>query len=460
MPASKILIIGLDCAAPEIVFDRFADDLPVLSRLRQQSRWGRLESVKPPITVPAWAAMMSGKDPGRLGIYGFRNRASTRYDDLVTVNSDTVKEPQLWDILGSLGLSSIVIGAPPGYPVRPIRGVRVGCFLTPNTDGSDWVYPTSLAPVIKQKFGQYFVDVPNFRSDDKDRLLREITDLNRQQFDLSEFLLGRERWDFFFLVNIAVDRMHHAFWSTFDPEHRNYEPNSRFEPAMREFYRETDRRIGRLLEFAGPETIVLVVSDHGGKRIDGGICVNEWLIQKGWLALRGPLPDQPLPYAQVGVDWSRTKAWGEGGYYARIFINKLGREPQGTVTPEEFDQFKRELIDGLKSIPDDQGRPLSTSIYSPDEVYPESRGNPPDLFVHFGDLHWRSIGSVGYHAIHTLENDTGPDDANHSQHGLYILRAPGVEPGQADGKLLQIAPTLLKLLGKRIPKDMLHSPMV
>ena len=109
------MVIGLDCAAPELVFEQFAGQLPAFDELRRRSRWGRLESVKPPITVPAWACMMSGKDPGRLGIYGFRNRASYGYDDLRTARSDSVKEPLLWDILGTLGMQSIVIGVPPGY---------------------------------------------------------------------------------------------------------------------------------------------------------------------------------------------------------------------------------------------------------------------------------------------------------------------------------------------------------
>ena len=69
------MVIGLDCAAPELVFDRWLDDLPNLKSLYQSGLHGLLRSCDPPITVPAWSVMMSSKSPGRLGVYGFRNRA-------------------------------------------------------------------------------------------------------------------------------------------------------------------------------------------------------------------------------------------------------------------------------------------------------------------------------------------------------------------------------------------------
>lgn len=454
------MIIGLDCAAPELVFDQFAGKLPTFDALRQRSRWGRLESVKPPITVPAWACMMSGKDPGRLGIYGFRNRASHGYDDLQTARSDSIKEPLLWDILGTLGMQSIVIGVPPGYPVKPVRGIRIGCFLTPHTNGDDWVAPPALASELRKAVGGYEVDVENFRSPDKERLLADIFALNERQFDAAEYLLAKKPWDFFMLVNIAVDRMHHAFWASFDPAHRKFAPNNPYQDKMLEFYRRVDVRLARLLEFADDTTAVLVVSDHGAKRIDGGVCVNEWLIREGLLTLKGPMPTEPTPYAKVGVDWSRTKVWGEGGYYARIFLNVAGREPDGQIPAEHVESFRTELGQRLRNIPDDQGRSMKTEVYRPEEVYREVRGIAPDLLVHFGDLHWRSIGTVGHGGIHTLENDTGPDDANHAQHGLYLLSGPGVTPGNTDAHLLQIAPTLLTLLGKRVPKDMAMAPLM
>ena len=118
--AAKVVVIGLDCAEPSLVFERFADRLPHLSGLRSRGPWGKLRSCDPPITVPAWMSMMSSKDPGTLGYYGFRNRADRSYERMTTATSLAVREPLLWDYLGAAGPS----GDPDRESPRPIRPDR------------------------------------------------------------------------------------------------------------------------------------------------------------------------------------------------------------------------------------------------------------------------------------------------------------------------------------------------
>ncbi len=88
----RLLIIGLDCAEPSLIFGQWRDDLPNLARLMQKGSYGTLESCIPAITVPAWSCMMSGRDPGELGIYGFRNRADRNYQQMVVADSRAVKQ--------------------------------------------------------------------------------------------------------------------------------------------------------------------------------------------------------------------------------------------------------------------------------------------------------------------------------------------------------------------------------
>jgi predicted AlkP superfamily phosphohydrolase/phosphomutase len=110
----------------------------------------------------------------------------------------------------------------------------------------------------------------------------------------------------------------------------------------------------------------------------------------------------------------------------------------------------------LEDLADDSGHHMGTRVFKPEENYPVVKGIPPDLIVYFGDLRWRSVGSVGIGSIHTFENDTGPDDANHAQHGIFIMRVPGMKPrGKVPGlHIMDVAPTVLKLLGLRVPEDM------
>src|SRR6266581_4810915 len=122
----KICVLGLDCAAPEILLTR--EDLPNIRALMQRGAWGRLESVIPPITVPAWMCLSTSQDPGSLGVYGFRNRANYTYGGLAITDSTSIQTPAIWDYLAEQGKKSVIVGVPPGFPPRKINGISVGCL--------------------------------------------------------------------------------------------------------------------------------------------------------------------------------------------------------------------------------------------------------------------------------------------------------------------------------------------
>src|SRR5690242_6469873 len=173
MPFSKLLVVGLDSAAPALVFDRWRDELPTLAGLIARGAHGRMRSTHPPITVPAWTSMMSSRDPGELGFYGFRNRKDHSYDGYSFANSAQVKVPRLWDRLGDAGLHCVVLGVPQTYPPSPIHGEMVTCFLTPSTQ-SAYTHPASLKAEVEEVTGGYLLDVDDFRTADKAALLKRV----------------------------------------------------------------------------------------------------------------------------------------------------------------------------------------------------------------------------------------------------------------------------------------------
>ena len=453
------MIVGLDCAEPSLVLERWRDELPTISGLMERGAYGRLTSVIPPITVHAWSCMMSSKTPGDLGVYGFRNRSDHTYDGAFIAMSTAIKEPRLWDYVTRAGGSSIVLSVPGCYPPKPLNGVMVGCFLTPSID-SKYTYPAALKDEIEGVVGEYLFDTKDFRTDDKEYLLRQVYEMTDRRFALAEHLLATKPWSLFAMVEMGPDRMHHGFWKDMDPEHRKHVAGGPYEDAILDYHRHVDGLIGRLLAHADDDTAILVVSDHGAKRMDGGIRVNEWLRQEGLLATQRE-PDGRTSLADVGIDWSRTTAWGEGGYYSRVFLNVAGREPEGTIPPGDYERVRADLARRLEAIPDENGDPIPTKVFFPDEVYPEVKGVAPDLIVHFGDLLWRSVGTVGGdEGIHTFENDTGPDDANHAQDGLYVVAGPGFDAtGRADAHLLDIAPTVLEILEIEAPAGLRGRPL-
>ncbi len=456
----KVALIGLDCAAPELVFERWREELPHLKQLMDRGVYGRLESVHPPITVPAWACMMTSKDPGQLGIYGFRNRKDHSYQGYGFANASAITHDLVWDLLGRAGKRVILLGVPPSYPPKPVNGIQVGCFLTPSTE-SPYTYPPEVKWEVEKVAGGYVLDVEGFRTDEKGALLRRIYDKTRKHFAVAQHFLKTRPWDFFMMVEMGVDRIHHGFWKYMDPAHHKNTPGNPYEHAIREYYRYVDGEVGELLALLPDETVILVVSDHGAKKMDGGICFNEWLIQRGYLALK-TYPNQRTPIDKVEIDWSKTKAWGDGGYYGRLFLNVRGREPQGTLDPRDVEKVRSDLIAEIEAIQDPSGRNIGSRAYRPEDLYRECRGVPPDLLVYFGNLDWRSVGAVGMQTIHTFENDTGPDDANHAQHGICILADPrnGHSKIHEGLHLMDCAPTILGLFGLSVPADMGGKPFV
>jgi predicted AlkP superfamily phosphohydrolase/phosphomutase len=370
-------------------------------------------------------------------------------------SSRSITEPAIWDQLACEGKRSIIVGVPPGYPPRRINGISVSCFLTPDTDKSTFTHPAELSQEIRQLVGHYPVDVQGFRTDNKAWLRDEIFAMSRTQFQVVRHLLRTKEWDYFHFVDIGLDRIHHGFWKYHDPLHILHEPNSVFRSAIHDYYRHLDEEVGPILDLLNDDTVVLLVSDHGAQRLDGGFCVNEWLVREGLLVLNN-YPHEITPFPNLDIDWEHTRVWSEGGYYARVFLNVKGREPQGTIERADYESFRSEIKAKFEGTTDAHGNLLGTLVFKPEEIYHKVQNVAPDLIVHFGGLYWRSIGGVGYPTIHVLENDTGPDDCNHAQFGAFILAAPNSPlQGEVSGAhLLDMAPTLLDLGGYEIGQSM------
>lgn len=456
----KLFVIGLDCAEPTLVFDWWLDQLPNLRRLIQGGTYGRLTSSIPCITVPAWSSMLASADPGVLGIYGFRNRADYSYDHMTTATGSAVRQKRVWDYLGEVGKQVVCVGIPQTYPVRPVNGCLISDFLTPSVQ-QQYTYPHELrADVERTLDGQiYDVDVRNFRTDDKDDLLNQIFSMTEKRFKVLHYLQQQKAWDFFMFVEIGVDRIHHGFWRYIDPAHRLFTAGNRYQNSILAYYQYVDHELGQMLERLDDNTAVLVVSDHGAKKMDGGFCLNEWLIREGYLTLKGepPSPGQLTPLEKVEINWSRTLAWGAGGYYGRLFLNVAGREPSGVIPPTEYEAVRTEISRKISALCDHQGQPLGNVCYRPQEIYQTVNNPAPDLIIYFGDLHWRSVGTLGHDELYTFENDTGPDDANHAQEGLFIYYDPRRSLGGKEihgAQLMDIAPTILQHYGQPIPAQM------
>ena len=446
----RVMVIGLDSAPPSTTFERFLPVMPNLAEILDSSVYGPLRSAHPPITVPAWAVMATGLTPGELGMYGFRHRKPGDYTDYYLITSRNLDRPTVWDFLAERDLKSLLIGFPPSYPPMKVQGWVISDFHTPS-DAKNYTYPSWFRMEVERLAGGRFIHDVEFRVEDRRPLTRELWRMTEQHLKVVEKLARSKDWSLLWYVEIGVDRLHHAFWKFFDENHPRHVEDPELAEFVENYYKLIDDGIGRLRR-AAPDAHLLIVSDHGAKAMEGAFVINEWLADNGYLDFERP--EEQTPFNRVKVNWDRTKAWGWGGYYARIFVNMRGREPNGVVDPEDAESLIRQIADDLNKVTLPNGRRMGAQVYLPRELYPEVRGDAPDAIAYFGDLAWRSAGTVGHGRWFLEENDTGPDDAVHDWDGIFVLYDPeGRVPARQNSKeIYDVVPTILEIFG--IPRGL------
>lgn len=445
----RVIVIGLDCAPAGLVFDRLAPRLPFLRSMRRKGASGVLRSIVPPITVPAWAAMMSGLDAGALGVYGFRDRVpGTR--TMRTVTSSDIQARYLWDVLAERGLTTTTLFVPPSFPVVPRPVQSISCMLTP-ADAEVITHPPELRAELEATLGAECLraDVRTEDEADPERLLEALEAQVAGHFDLCEHLLREKPTDLFVMVEMATDRLHHGLWPALDPSDARHPRFAEHRRRAEDVYVQIDRRLARLSE-QHPDATLVVVSDHGARSVEGGIYVNELLRRAGLLVLTDE-PGRATPIASAAIDEARTVAWGEGGYYARVFLRDdvVGAEREEALTVIER---------AVSAVTTADGRPLEHRVIRPRAHFAVARGVPPDLLVFFGDLRYRALGAVGTGTIHATPHEVdgggGRGGCNHDWDGILLASGPQISGGATlEASILDVAPTLLRCFGVDAPAD-------
>ncbi|MBN2342615.1 MAG: alkaline phosphatase family protein [Deltaproteobacteria bacterium] len=417
MTPPKVIIVGLDSVPPALAFQYYKDVMPNFSALCDEGSFGPLRSTDPPITIPAWVSMTTGKNPGQLGMYGFQRHIGPGKARLIC--TDDIQFPRIWDLAAASKQRSVVVSVPLTYPAKPSPLITMTTgFLTPSTE-TRWATRPSLARQLHEQFGEYIIDVSDFRSTDIKRIYRDCVQFTQQHFAIFRHLIRSTAPQFAMMVDLGPDRLHHAALRYILPTHPKFEPSD----IGRRYYQLLDNEIGRTLELAGGDTLVMVVSDHGVRPLEGCVCINELLINQGYLVLDEPYPTTPTPIEKLRIDWSRTVATAKGGYVGRVFIHtntNSSLHAQNTQRRNLLHSIRR----CIETLPSPTESPLHHKIFHVDELYPEATGTPPDLTIYFDNLRLRAAGTIGHRALFIPTNDNGPDDANHDYHGILAANQP------------------------------------
>lgn len=458
---SKVFVFGVDGAAPELLFEKWLPELPTFRKLIETGISAKLNSSIPPSTITAWSSMFSGKDTSEIGVFSFTYK--DKNGQTKVVDSSQVQCQRLWDLLPS-NKKTVSLFVPLTYPVKPINGIIVSDFLSLGVD-ENCAAPSRIVERIKQfQYPEIFFDVAvglgRHKALEIDELLKKTYQMTAMQLTLLKELLVQENWDLFIAVMIGTDRLQHMLWRHFDSAHRRYIPDSPHQQALKEYYIYLDQQLAEIIQMLPTDTAIIVASDHGMIKQEGKINLNNWLMEKGYLhltaAAQEKIKEGKTRFQFEFVDLNRSKVYAAGAYNARIFLNKK-------VLGSDYQRFKKQLIQELKEITDDQGNRLNTFVYEKEEIYarPELE-ECPDLTVYFDDLRWACNPDLGQTGLYSWESAVGADSAGHSRQGIFILNSPEIKArGRInDIDIRQVAPTILKLMKLPIPNDITVSSII
>lgn len=262
----------------------------------------------------------------------------------------------------------------------------------------------------------------------------------------------------------STDRVNHMYWRYLDPEHPAREGfgDEKLRDAIPEHYARIDEMIGRTMARCDdPDTVLMVVSDHGAKSFRRGLDMNRWLIENGYMALKEDADPKAKYLARV--DWSKTRAYGSG--LAGVYLNLKGREAEGIVDPgEEADRLREEIAEKLEALVDSEtgGKPI-LKVYNSLRFYKGPyKSDAPDLMIGYNEgyrVSWEA--AIGDITDRVFCDNTKAWSADH-------LLDPRLVPGiffcnrdiQADKpRIMDLGPTTLQLFGVDVPAHMDGKPL-
>ena len=303
-----------------------------------------------------------------------------------------------------------------------------------------------------------------------------MDDLYRAFDDRAQVILDRvetKQWDLMVGVIESTDRVQHMMWRLIDPMHPMYDAAlaAKYGDSIERVYRRCDQFVGDVLDRIGPDTPVMIVSDHGFHSFRQSVNLNTWLVQQGYMVLQGQAPgDKKLGDLFGGgqfwenVDWPRTRAYAMG--LGQIYFNLRGRESKGSVHPgDEYKRLADDLAANLLTMEDPgTGAHMIRAVYKRDEVYSGPYiGNASDLQVGFDDgyrVSWQTAlgGSppgIVYANMKKWSANHGSFDYKITE-GVLISNRPIATRA---ARIIDIAPTVLKYFGLRIPGDLDGQPL-
>lgn len=295
--------------------------------------------------------------------------------------------------------------------------------------------------------------------------------------DRAKVILNRvdaNDWDLLIGVIESTDRVQHMMWRLIDPRHPLYDPKlaAQFGDSIERVYRRADDFVGEIVRRVGPEVPVMIVSDHGFHSWRKAVNLNTWLVQNGYMALKGQQETKDKKLSDLfgggtfweNVDWSRTRAYAMG--IGQVYFNLRGRESQGIVSPGAeasalADQLRKKLL--TMQDPDD-GAPIIRAVYLRDDIYSGPYlHNAAELQVGMHEgyrVSWQTtLGGSPPGIVYKNDRKWSADHGGYDvaiTSGVFVTGRP---IATATPRIIDIAPTVLRYFGIPVPADIDGKPL-
>ena len=510
------MVIGLD-GATFVLLKPWLEQgkLPALQRLIQEGTHGELLSTVPPLSPQAWTSFMTGKNPGKHGIFEFTDFEPQSYNIRFT-NATCRVGKSLWRILSEEGKKVGVINVPMTYPPEPVNGFLVSGFEAPGVH-STFTYPPDLYERIRKEVGKYDIHGDYWSTKGPEYYIKKTLETVDNHAAVTLYLISRYDLDFFMPVFCSTDRIQHFCWKYMDSSYPGHDPSEaeRYGDAILRVYEKVDGYIRQYLEAIEGEKTVIIMSDHGAGPYYKVIYLDQWLEERGLLAYkrgeqtfghgvkqflskmtktvylqaRKYLPRDVKDWLKGNVsgirrrieshlilsniDWAHTKAFSMGVETTLIYINVKGRFPLGTVSPgEEYEEVRDFIVRELSKLRDPEtGDLVVENVHKREGIYHGGcLDQAPDLVVIWKNYeyitrrHYLSEGNRKGKPLISSDLKVGEvgdlmsleQTGSHRPEGIVVFSGPHIRKGGVvqGARIIDLAPTILHLMGLPVPEDM------
>ena len=400
----KVVFIGLD-GVPFEMIEGLSDTgiMPNIGRLIYQGIFKKMRSSIPEVSSVAWSSIITGRNPGEHGIFGFTDIHPGSYT-LRFPNFNDLKSPPLWN---THAWRSIIINVPSTYPVKEMNGVHISGFVSIDLKKS--VYPASLVSTLKDF--DYRLDVDSQKAHQSLELF--IADLDKTleaRIRTYRYLWKNEEWRFFLLVFTGTDRLMHFLWDAYQDKSHKHHGN-----FLRHFQK-IDEIIGEIESLLNDEDLLIIASDHGFEKLDRDVYINYLLKKEGFLQFK------ENKESELGhIDFS-SKAFALDP--ARVYLNLKGKYPCGGVQKSDSENILRDLGSLFKSLEIDNKKVIR-DIYRKEEIYTGPfLEQAPDMIL---------VSNPGFNLKANIKTEILSDKAiftgKHTQDNAFLLVAGAFNTG-------------------------------